>query len=570
VDYDLENVACHIIEKCTKLPLYIVHRAGEKGHLRFLKAVSDFKIHLCPSSVLAAAADRWMRLIRKPCHILRFCSSSDFLPAEDVLRWSFIEGGEPRVREVLEWGLAVTDEALVRVLLSEGMRQLLEYLVSKERIRLTVQTSLSLLAAGQLSLLISFVEVTFIQGQRSHLVHRTPALLRSSEVVERLIALVSEVPRTLSALRLLEFIHGKDWNLVSTQRMYLKMEELLSGFSLEASPFANHCNPLMLAVALSETCEYLSHFQLQFQEKFQQIARRFRDLADKIQSQFTEYRQLKVLYTERVYGNKCLFDIITGNTERYRSLLRSHTVVAIARDLWSGGAQVHLDFERLCLATRLLASEGQEVFKVHHRPETSSFCLFRLSEWKRNNSLKFLIEAFGLICVYATMVVSVVLYTTIMRQLKSPTLTLEEAVVLVAEMKDMDKWILIYRSFIWMLILNSLQTWTYVHILGRPILIQLKEVMDIALFALAVFNQSFSGSNIASSLSDADYQAIMEPSFAFMFLVAGFRMVLTLLITRSFGPMIRMVFIVMKDVRVFFGIFLPLSSQFFVFTSRSK
>jgi len=92
VDYDLENVACHIIEKCTKLPLYIVHRAGEKGHLRFLKAVSDFKIHLCPSSVLAAAADRWMRLIRKPCHILRFCSSSDFLPAEDVHEMTIIFG----------------------------------------------------------------------------------------------------------------------------------------------------------------------------------------------------------------------------------------------------------------------------------------------------------------------------------------------------------------------------------------------------------------------------------------------------------------------------------------------
>jgi hypothetical protein len=191
--------------------------------------------------------------------------------------------------------------------------------------------------------------------------------------------------------------------------------------------------------------------------------------------------------------------------------------------------------------------------------------VFRLSEWKRNNTLKFIVEAAGLMLTYTTMVINLVCYTTVAQQLRDPNLQLADLIPLAKQVDSIRDFSVVYNTFIWLMLLYLLQIWTYVRINGGSIIFQLKDVMDIMLFALAVMNETLGGKVFAIDLKPKELRAISEPSFGLVFLVAGFRMMLTLLITRSFGPMIRMVFIVMGDVAVFLGIFLLAQVSFSIF-----
>ena len=368
--------------------------------------------------------------------------------------------------------------------------------------------------------------------------------------------MMSKVSEALSALKLLHYVQKDDWSLVDIENMYLKAVEMLEGFDLESSPFANHNNPLFLAVALSEACQHMSKFCLEFQTKFQVLTLRFRQLAEKIQSQFTDYRVVEILYTERIYGNECLFDVLTRSTEQYRSLLCSHTVVAVAQHLWDGGSQFESNFERMCPATLLLGTEGQEPFQVHRAEKKFTLSIFRLSEWKRNNTLKFIVEAIGLILTFFTMMVNLVCYTSVAQQLRDPDLLLPDRISLANDVDAIGRFSITYNTFIWLMLLYLLQIWNYVYITGGSIIVQMKDVMDCLLFALALLNAILNNRTFQLDLTPKELRAIAEPSFGLVFLVTGFRMLLTLLITRSFGPMIRMVFIVMKDVGVFLCIFL--------------
>jgi len=160
VDYDLENVACHLVETSPKLPLYLIHRAGEKGQLRLLKAISDFKVEICPSRVIASVAHRFLRHLHKPRINIRFKCKNAYLLPEDVLRWAYVSGGETQVREVLDWGLSVPDEVLVQVLMSEGLVGLFEDLVAAGKLRLSAKFTKFILVAGQLPLLLRLVDVS--------------------------------------------------------------------------------------------------------------------------------------------------------------------------------------------------------------------------------------------------------------------------------------------------------------------------------------------------------------------------------------------------------------------------
>ena len=368
--------------------------------------------------------------------------------------------------------------------------------------------------------------------------------------------MMSKVSEALSALKLLHYVQKDDLSLVDIENMHLKTVEMLEGFDLESSPFANHNNPLFLAVALSEACQHMSKFCLEFQTKFQVLTQRFRQLAEKIQSQFTDYRVVEILYTERIYGNECLFDVLTRSTEQYRSLLCSHTVVAVAQHLWDGGSQFESNFERMCPATLLLGTEGQEPFQVHRAEKKFTLSIFRLSEWKRNNTLKFIVEAIGLILTFFTMMVNLVCYTSVAQQLRDPDLLLPDRISLANEVDAIARFSITYNTFLWLMLLYILQIWNYVYITGGSIIVQMKDVMDCLLFALALLNAILNNRTFQLDLTPKEMRAIAEPSFGIVFLVTGFRMMLTLLITRSFGPMIRMVFIVMKDVGVFLCIFL--------------
>lgn len=164
IAYQLEEIAVHIVEVVREgelLPLYVVHRAGEQGMMRLLKGISDLKVKICCPHALQRAIFRLKLLtkglVKGTSH--RFQTSSDYLSPEDVLTWAILTGAEAKAREVLGWGLAISDLNVGKLLLSEGLISLFDSLVKDLRISLTPAITVLLLKYREFTLLSRYIEV---------------------------------------------------------------------------------------------------------------------------------------------------------------------------------------------------------------------------------------------------------------------------------------------------------------------------------------------------------------------------------------------------------------------------
>ena len=165
ISCDLEEIATHIVEKirgCQSFPIYLVHRAGEGGMLRFIKCICDYKVAIHGLQALQRAVWRLKWHIKRTAngHSQRFQSYCDYLTAEDVLTWAVIAGGEAKVREVLSWGISISDLNIGKFLLKEGLLPLFDSLVTALRIPLTPSLTVHLLTYREYTRLRGYIEVS--------------------------------------------------------------------------------------------------------------------------------------------------------------------------------------------------------------------------------------------------------------------------------------------------------------------------------------------------------------------------------------------------------------------------
>ena len=94
-----EDLACAIIPtlRC-ELPVYLVHRAGEKGLIRVLKTLIDCQVPLKASHCLLTIPMKLLPIARRTDCSLRLFSHSKCVTSNDLLRWACISGRRELVR----------------------------------------------------------------------------------------------------------------------------------------------------------------------------------------------------------------------------------------------------------------------------------------------------------------------------------------------------------------------------------------------------------------------------------------------------------------------------------------
>ena len=157
--YNLEKIACHLVPKCTKISIFIIHRAGEIGFLHLLKSISDYKIPIACSRILTTVTTRFLRIINKSLSKPRF-APGNYIQPKDVLHWACVYGGESTAREVLTWGLPLSNESIIDVFLNEHQISLLESLIiTEQKVTLSIESTLSILAYKETELLLNTLKV---------------------------------------------------------------------------------------------------------------------------------------------------------------------------------------------------------------------------------------------------------------------------------------------------------------------------------------------------------------------------------------------------------------------------
>ena len=367
--------------------------------------------------------------------------------------------------------------------------------------------------------------------------------------MEQLICMLNASHSILPGLYFLSLVQESDFSLNYIKCIFAKMVGLKGNTDLEGNLVANHENPLLLCTVISETCARLSSFRLIYREKFLLLSHFFLQLCQNILSQYQDYRYIKAAFLTKSYGNRCLLDLLTSNTERYSALLSSNAVVALAQDLWTGGEEFRLNFSAICGLTH--AFTDLDVFSLHKRRKPTAKCVLRLQSWRKAAALRALVEGLGLICLYGLGPVAVVVYVRSMKIIRNLHADIEEIQQANMEVVKAVDLIGAYLFIACSLVLHQLQRIVYKQLLKEPMKWAAKDCVDILLLLATVLIQAayrFVPSNKHTFQMLID---LMESCFTVVFILAGIRMGLSCAVYQTVGPLLRMVIIVMKDVLAF-------------------
>ena len=546
-----EDLACGCVELFKhELPLYLMHRAGEQAMLRFLYSLYRLKVPICTNSVITAIPVLIPIVLKHETNYQstpRFPAKQRFLTQQEVFRWAAIAHGSQGLCQFASQHPDLSISALIQVLLEEGFLDLLDAYLAKATI--DAELILTLLKYRQIQRAIGIV----LDSYKS-LGVKTPKPLRFYQVIHKLIELISDPEVGIPALFLLSLIKEFDWNPIEFDALLDCLRKALIEEDIDSSAIVNSSNPLLFCVAVAELCTRLGEFSMHYRDLLQRIAEDFKQLAETIQGKYVDYRRLKVLYTEKAYGPLCLFDIVTRQTARYRLLLKSEIVASIVQDLWTGGDPGRYRFYLLSAVNQYFEDWEAPVFAAHREYLRVSFpaSIFQLSYWKTNASVRFLVETLLLITLLGILISQLSLYLHIRKTLEDPELLMD------ANMSDlknqMDTQKALSRVVVVMagaLVLNITQNFTYKWLRKEPFHLRLLDLLSVLFFLSSLALNILSDDSIQSEMDSDTNMNVQEYLYAIMMFSLCLRMSAILTQTRTFGPWIRMIFLVTKDIMVY-------------------
>ena len=308
----------------------------------------------------------------------------------------------------------------------------------------------------------------------------------------------------------------------------------------------NHWNPILLCVVASEICDRVSKCSLTYRDRFEAMGEELRTLAAAIQDQYHDYNDLKELYTEVLYGNQCLFDVVASKPEKYRQLLMKNQVVSAAEDLWRGTVRAGLGIHKCVAALSYLGGckHLSDLWAVHRTFEAKvrlpSF--FQFSAWKRDGFIRYVVETVCLVSIYVLMVIM------LMQYLRDS----EGGAVKDSGLSNEDVFVIFYTVT---LVTYHLQILALKLLLGQKPSFDVRLGLDIGLCLLAVQVEDLQTGSVYLDLDTDTSVYVLELLSGLLYLLAGFRISIVLLRTRTFGPILRMIYIICKDISSYLFIY---------------
>jgi hypothetical protein len=164
------------------------------------------------------------------------------------------------------------------------------------------------------------------------------------------------------------------------------------------------------------------------------------------------------------------------------------------------------------------------------------------------------------------MLSSLIFYLDIIKVFESPNPTYPELLEAQTTLDEMLSLTIIYLSVLSMFFLYFLQKTVYKLLLKESILPTLRDVLDTGLFLDSLMILILSEStSLQLALGTTQLFATEEILFSLMFFLCSIRISVILLQTRMFGPVLRMMYVIIKDVGVFLVLYGLMVFSFTVF-----
>lgn len=436
--------------------------------------------------------------------------------------------------EILHWDFAYRNP--IKLLISSGRTQLLHHLIESRQLFANSSEFRSLLRNRQI-----LAAKQSINSCNRACPYKTNSLLKKCKNISVLIQLINDPELILDAVVLLQTVkisHVTAVHLVSLKEMLKNILEPEAETVL-----ARHWNPILVCIVLAELADsYIRCSKVQAWE-FDDLSTGFCALATTIMNSIKDFVQMEMILLDDSYRQIPLFDLLTRNSKKYRMLLQHPYLAIIIDRLWSGGSDLKFGIQHCSYVfNKLTRSSPEKVWQIKPlSPKVHS--IFQFKSWKYNATIRQVSEGLLLFCLFlhALYITSIYTRSTLVSEFPLNSTDSERG----SAQTDLDtvrNAVDLYLIFLLLLAVNLSCKFLYKFLLKESIYPDPRVITDLVLTSCALcFKLEVFGSLVS-------YTSNYEYLWAVLFSVILIRAGLCLTITRQFGPILKMIQIIIVDV----------------------
>ena len=446
-------------------------------------------------------------------------------------------------RRVLEWPDACNEEEVLHVCMQFGDEELARE-VMRNRKQGIASKDLELCFEKKAFRLA--MDIVKWKEARVYLNHRTTQ--------KALIDLLSNGSTCYYASEMLSWIPTKHWNLDLTRNL----AETITHMVKKTEEILKSHHPLLFLVLMCEFFLRLVPVSLEHKTRCERMVDILQDFASEIEDTIKEENELKYFLTQQDTRSRTVLTIISRN--RFYELLEDEDVGSIVSKLWVGSKK---NYGILGASTIIKAwdapSASDEALCFMRRMDKSKPYMFHFEQWTESCSLRFLAQAISttLLVIFYTLMVHLATVNNVLGDVAANSTTL----------------VLLRISQVW---IAGIFTEQLLHIAfglrtKRGYFFDGWKLVDFLMFAqmlilMLELNKKITGpGNYFSNVDPTQFNTVLH---AIMLILIWMKLLSVMVTTKSLGPFLRMLLLMVQDMTKFLIVALTMVFGFAaIFTS---
>jgi hypothetical protein len=457
-------------------------------------------------------------------------------PVEEILKISRIveaflrKGNVMAVKHVLEWPEACLEKNLVLLLLKNGQQDLAKVILKHKGVVITPSDFRIAFDAGQYELCVDMLQFRSAR-----------IALTGPDIQEALLELLTSGETCLQSIEILNVIPLRSWNMNLTKDAIQKLMNLIK----KTNEIIVCPEPLLFCVLAVEFLNKISSVSLQFENRCKEAAAQFIDLADYIEESYKDEDELSYALSKSDSLGRSALVMISRN--QLLRLLENDEIGTIVTKMWIGRRRSY-GLDAACTLWRSFVSPSgsEEALQFMKSMDKNRPYSFHFEQWTESCSQRFSAQAFSslvLVVFYQMLIYTAIGASAFDNVADDPTSA--------GYLRLSQVWVtgIFVEHF-----LSILFAWKT----GRIVEIDSWRRLDLTMFCtmivlmIGIHNYIAGSGNLISDIEPALANALLH---SFMMLLIWIRFMAVLLTSKRFGPFLRMIYLMMKQLATFFIIY---------------
>jgi len=514
----------------------MIYAALEHSCMDFLKRIWTGAVQIKDGQAITRRAKRsvlWERLqdeLQAPEDI-KMLNKSLKLPI--IIETLLTKGKIAEAKSVTDWPGASQEPGIISVLIKHKQQELaIDYLktMAAEALSEDMRTAFDF---GQYNLCVDMLRYK-----------EARMALDDFKVQEKLIKLLEAGETCLQAIELISWVPIRKWHTELTKDLCNALDSLA-----KKSTEIAFCRAPMLFVALvAETLENLSNISVQQRNRCLSCSADFRELGKNMEIAYKDEGELQETLLQQDSRGRTVLTILSKN--RFYNMLEHHDIGTIVSKLWRGPNRNYGLIGASTVYSSYYGVQGSTdtLLFLKHVDESRPY-MFHYEQWIESCSQRFIAQAIStilLVIFYQMVIYTAIQNDTFMNVANDP--------VAVIYLRIAQVWVL-------GVVIEQVLHMLYSHKTKRGYEFDKWRKLDFLMFTIMIIlmlelHERYMGDGKA--LSDVDPKLFNACLHSLMFMVIWLRFMSVLIISKRFGPYLRMIYLMVGETVNFFIIFLCL------------